>query len=93
MILKREGQQRKEVDLTSPEALEVPLVSGNGEPQSRELPRPVCPDGSPGGDLPLDSVVEDATPGQSPLDAGIQRLAEGLGGGPGEAKREQGGAS
>ena len=79
MILKREGEARTEVDLQGPEATELPLVEAAAR-MPVEMPMPVCPDGSPQGD-----VLEDEVPlGGSPLDAGLQRLEAVLG------KREQG---
>lgn len=92
MILKREGQERKEVDLASPQAVEVPLVSGQAEPPIQELPLPVCPDGSPRGDLPPEYEVDDGRPGVSPLDAAIDQLDDSLGRGAEGSDTEQGGA-
>jgi len=45
VILTREGQQRQEVDLVAPQP-PVAVPSGPAE-----LPTPLCPDGSPAGDL------------------------------------------
>jgi len=70
VILKREGQERTEVDLAAPGAVEVPLTLGVEERQSLELPLPVCPDGSPQAEF----VTEEEGPGSSPLDAAIERL-------------------
>ena len=69
MILKREGHERTEVDLTAPETVAVPLVSVAGD-QPAAMPLPVCPDGSP----PCDVPPEEEVPGASPLDAGLRRL-------------------
>jgi hypothetical protein len=69
MILKREGQERTEVDLTGPEAVELPL-SNNAAALPADMPLPVCPDGSPQGDV----VEDEVGPGGSPLDAGLRRL-------------------
>jgi transposase InsO family protein len=69
MILKREGHERTEVDLSAPESVTVPLVSVAGD-QPAAMPLPVCPDGSPRGDV----VEEEVAPGGSPLDAGLDRL-------------------
>jgi transposase InsO family protein len=78
VILKREGQQRQEVELTAPEAAAVPLVCGNPEERrATELPLPVCPDGSPPGDLPAEAQ-EAPSPGASPLDAALQRMDEAI---------------
>jgi len=92
MILKREGQARTEVDLGGPEAAELPLIDSAAAQTPAEMPLPLCPDGSPAGD-----VVEDKVgPGGSPLDAGLRRLeaaAENQEQGPFAAKPAQGGAS
>ena len=69
MILKREGDARQEVDLTAPGAAPLPLVSMASEPATA-MPLPVCPDGSPQGEVP----PEEAAPGASPLDAGLRQL-------------------
>jgi transposase InsO family protein len=86
MILKREGQSRQEVDLAAPAAAEVPLISVAGEPAPSEIPLPVCPDGSPRGNLP----TEEEVPGASPLDAGLRRMDEAIGGPPPHSQVEQG---
>jgi hypothetical protein len=79
VILKREGQQREEVDLTSPEAAAVPLVSGSPEDRrGADLPLPVCPDGSPQGEV-LPEAEEQPSPGASPLDAALRRMDEAIG--------------
>jgi transposase InsO family protein len=72
VILKREGQQRQEVDLAAPGA-EVALTRGIEQQMPAELPLPVCPDGSPRDDQPTEGV-EEPMPGTSPLDAGLQQL-------------------
>ena len=87
MILKREGQSRQEVDLTTPGAAQVPLISPAGERVPAELPLPVCPDGSPHGDLP----PEEEAPGALPLDAGLRRMDEALDGPQPESQSQQGG--
>jgi transposase InsO family protein len=87
MILKREGQQRQEVELTDAAAAEVPLVSMADQAAAPEMPLPVCPDGSPRGDV----LAEDELPGGSPLDAGLRQMDEALGTRPSEAAGEQGG--
>jgi hypothetical protein len=88
MIFKREGQSRQEVDLTSPDTTQVPLVCTAGE-QATEVPLPVCPDGSPHGDLP----PEQELPGASPLDAGLRRMDEAIDGQQPQSQVEQGGTS
>ena len=70
MILKREGQARTEVDLGGPSAVELPLVDSAASRMPAEIPLPVCPDGSPQGDV----VEDEVAPGGSPLDAGLRRL-------------------
>ena len=75
MILKREGQQREEVDLAKPGAMEVPLLGGTDRLAATELPIPVCPDGSPQGET-MEYGDEEEMPGASPLDAGLRRLEE-----------------
>ncbi len=69
MILKREGQERTEVDLTASENAAVPLVSVASD-QPTPIPMPVCLDGSP----PCEVPPEEEEPGASPLDAGLRRL-------------------
>lgn len=60
MILKRQGEERQEVELVGPEAPELPRdVPG-------PLPQPVCPDGSPSVDA-TDAAPEPG-PGESVLD-------------------------
>jgi transposase InsO family protein len=90
MILKREGQGREEVALTSPEAATVPLVA-LPEPGASAMPVPVCPDGSPLAGVAEECCMEGAGPGESPLDAGLARLAEG-GVTPPHQPEEEGGA-
>jgi transposase InsO family protein len=85
MILKREGEQREEVDLGTAYAIEVPLTDTAPEPQLPEMPLPVCPDGSPLSDLPMDEEA----PGGSPLDAGLRDLDEAI---PSGEYESQGGA-
>ena len=71
MILKREGEERTEVDLAAPGAAEVPLIDSADDYRVAEMPLPVCPDGSPYNDLPPE---EEEMPGASPLDVGLRRL-------------------
>jgi transposase InsO family protein len=92
MILKREGQARTEVDLTGPGAAELPLIDSAAARMPAEMPSPVCPDGSPHGDV----VEDEVPPGGSPLDAGLRRLdacAESPEEGPTAAGPGQGGTS
>jgi transposase InsO family protein len=70
MILKREGEERTEVDLAAPGAVAVPLIDGTDDQRAAEMPLPVCPDGSPYCDLP----PEEEAPGASPLDTGLRQL-------------------
>jgi transposase InsO family protein len=71
VILKREGQQREEVDLATPDAAAVPLGEVTADPESRPMPVPVCPDGSPQGEADLEDTC---LPGQSPLDQALEDL-------------------
>ena len=92
MILKREGEARTEVDLSGPGAAELPLIDSAAARAPAEMPLPVCPDGSPGGDV----VEDEPVPGGSPLDAGLRRLeafAENQEEGPAAAEDGQGGTS
>ncbi len=92
MILKREGEARTEVDLNGPGAAELPLIDSAAARAPAEMPLPVCPDGSPGGDV----VEDEPVPGGSPLDAGLRRLeafAEDQEEGPTAAELDQGGTS
>jgi transposase InsO family protein len=70
MILKREGEERTEIDLGAAGTSAVPLVDTAVERAAIEMPVPVCPDGSPKNDVPDEEVL----PGESPLDAGLRRL-------------------
>jgi len=96
MILKREGQERTEVDLGGPAgttqwSAELPLIDSAAARVPAEMPSPVCPHGAPHGDV----VEDEVGPGGSPLDAGLRRL-EALGEGPEEgpaAGEQEGGAS
>jgi len=91
MILKREGQERTEVDLTGPEAVALPL-SHSAAAVPAEMPLPVCPHGAPQGDVMEDEVG----PGGSPLDAGLRRLegfVQNQEGAQSVAEPEQGGTS
>jgi transposase InsO family protein len=78
MILKREGQSRQEVDLTAPDAAQLPLVSAVGERSPSEMPLPVCPDGSPRGPSGAPLSSEEDVPGASPLDAGLRRMDQAI---------------
>lgn len=60
VILHQAGQQGEEIELVSP-----PLGS-SAEQAREELPRPVCPDGSPETRLPMPPA--DLPPGMSPVD-------------------------
>ena len=91
MILKREGQERTEVDLGGPGA-ELPLIDSAAARMPAEMPLPVCLDGSPQGDV----VEDEVGPGGSPLDAGLRRLdafAQDLEEGQSVEEPGQGGAS
>ncbi len=92
MILKREGEARTEVDLGGLGAAELPLIDSAAAAMPAEMPLPICPDGSPQGDV----VEDEVGPGESPLDAGLRRLdagAENEEQGPTAAELREGGAS
>jgi transposase InsO family protein len=75
VILKRQGEERQEVDLVSPQQ-EAP-----SEPtEPRALPEPLCPNGSPAAapNEPLAPSVE--APGGSPLDQILPQLGEAFSG-------------
>jgi transposase InsO family protein len=65
MILKRQGHEREEVELVSPEE--------DLEPVEPVLPVPVCPDGSPEADLHEPPA---SPPGSSPLDQVLPELQD-----------------
>jgi hypothetical protein len=81
VILTREGQQRQEVALTGPAApppeagetgaADVAPVAGAEVESPSNLPRAVCPDGSPA----ADARDVEPSPGTSPLDEGLRQLA------------------
>lgn len=91
MILKREGQERTEVDLGVPGMMELPLVNRADGQAATSLPMPVCPDGSPQGEA-IEPGEEEQSPGASPLDAGLRRLNEATQSEPPEAASGQGGS-
>jgi hypothetical protein len=68
VILRREEGEREEIELVSPEKKESPTGPSTGESPggASDLPVPLCPNGSPGGDL---LPEESPPPGSSPLDA------------------------
>ena len=69
VILKRQGEQRQEVDLVNPED------ESSAEPAWQQaLPEPLCPNGSPvaGANEPSAPSVEE--PGSSPLDQVLPEL-------------------
>ena len=90
MILKREGQERTEVDLAVADVMELPLLDATDGQATASLPIPVCPDGSPQGETV--EPVDEETPGASPLDAGLRRLHEAAPSTPPEAASGQGGS-
>jgi len=68
VVLTREGSARQEIELVSPGATPVSETPVSA-PQS--LPQPLCPDGSPAGDV---GNEEPPLPGKSPLDEGLHPL-------------------
>ena len=67
MILKRQGEERQEVELVSPEY--------ESATDTQTLPAPVCPDGSPAAQLDEPAT---SMPGSSPLDAILPQLRASL---------------
>jgi transposase InsO family protein len=88
VILKREGEERAEVDLAAPGTTEIPLTESGEDRSAVELPLPVCPTGAPAAELPAEPADEKSPPGTSPLDAGLRRLDETF---PAESKEVPGG--
>jgi hypothetical protein len=106
LVLRRQGQGREEIELTSPGATPadsrggtsgevLPSVSAAGP-----LPPPLCPDGSPRPAAGEPACAPPTAPGQTGLD--VARLAEGLGVSPASSlpdelsadnQNKQGGAS
>jgi transposase InsO family protein len=71
VILKRQGEERQEVELVPPEG------KTSGDPASQQtLPEPVCPNGSPVTRLSEPLVPSVEGPGSSPLDQILPQLDE-----------------
>jgi transposase InsO family protein len=68
VVLTREGAARQEIELVSPSAADSGEAPARAQPP---LPQPVCPDGSPPGEL---GSEEPLLPGESPLDEGMRQL-------------------
>lgn len=72
LILTRPGQSRQEVEFTSPRGDPANTagdpapqsVGANSRADSQPLPTPVCPEGSPAGDLGSETVEEVSSPEQ-----------------------------
>jgi len=71
VILKRQGEERQEVELVPPEA----KMSG-GPASQQMLPEPVCPNGSPVTPLSEPLMPSAEEPGSSPLDQILPQLEE-----------------
>jgi transposase InsO family protein len=67
MILTRAAGERQEIELVAPAS------TPDGE-ATAHLPEPVCPQGVPGVEV-IEESGEEEGPGQSPMDAGLERLA------------------
>jgi transposase InsO family protein len=106
LVLRRQGQGREEIELTSPGGTPPSPssgASGEGLPAASTagpLPVPLCPDGSPRPEAGEPACAAPPAPGQTRLD--LARLAEGLRASPAPSlpealsadnQREQGGAS
>jgi hypothetical protein len=71
VILKRQGEERQEVDLVNPQH------EGSAEPSGAQtLPEPLCPNGSPVAVLNEPSASSVEAPGSSPLDQVLPQLGE-----------------
>jgi transposase InsO family protein len=73
MILKRQGEERQEVELVSPEQ-----GSSAEAPEEQVLPEPVCPDGSPATKGTEPAPPSPQLPGSSPLDEVLPQLNKAL---------------
>jgi transposase InsO family protein len=71
VILKRQGEERQEVDLVSPQQ---EASAESASPQA--LPEPVCPNGSPVAVPNEPSAASVESPGSSPLDQILPQLDE-----------------
>jgi transposase InsO family protein len=71
VILKRQGEERQEVELVNPQH-EQPAESVCAQ----MLPEPLCPNGSPVDVLNEPSAPSDETPGSSPLDQILPQLGK-----------------
>jgi transposase InsO family protein len=67
MILQREGEERREVDLDAFRQSEGIEIASQGAP-AEPVPDPVCADPTAGKDFPLDAEVDEPAPGTSALD-------------------------
>jgi transposase InsO family protein len=76
VILRRGEGEREEIELVGPTSAEP--ASPPEDPT--ELPVPICPRGSPSRGDPLVEHEEVPPPGTSPLDGGLERLREVIGG-------------
>ena len=69
VFMNKEGEERQEVELVGPD--------GNQDPeQAAKLPDPVTPSGMP----EVNEDFEEQPPGVSPLDEGLKKIAESMGG-------------
>ena len=71
VVLTREGSARQEIELVSPGAATASASTDPAAAASASLPQPICPDGSPSGEL---GNEEPPLPGESPLDEGLRQL-------------------
>jgi hypothetical protein len=83
LVLRRQGQEREEIELTSASNSPPGTSAGSGGGVSpavsaaEPLPTPLCPDGSPRPSVGEPAYAAPLTPGQSGLD--LARLAEATG--------------
>jgi hypothetical protein len=67
--MNKEGEGREEVELVGPDG-------SAGPEEAAELPDPVTPSGMP----EVNEDFEEQSPGASPLDEGLKKIAEAIGG-------------
>jgi hypothetical protein len=84
VILRRAGGARHEVELVAPETSPVAgdataagaTAAGATADAAAELPPPICPQGSPSGDVCEDGDGPEPAPGRSPLDEVMDKLPQ-----------------
>jgi len=101
VIMTRQGQVRQEIDLTSPQSpstspesadvvADAAAAAASSQAVTQAMPAPVCSQGIVSSALPTDDPP--MPPGTSPLDEGMAKIAESLGGGQNGQMPRNGGA-